>query len=92
MIDNSKLLNAIGRSLVLFSKYFVQTIILVGLPVLVYIPILILQYKTPYIINHVFPEFVLVIAISAAIISSLVIDILITTSTTFLYLKVKEKR
>jgi hypothetical protein len=92
MIDNLKLVKAIGRSLAMFARYFVQTITLVSLPVLVYIPIIILQYKTPYIIEHVFPEFVLLIAIFAAIMSSLVIDILITTSTTFLYLKVKDNK
>jgi len=90
MIDNIKLLRAMGRSLKLFAKYFGQTITLVGLPILVYIPIIILQYKTSFIINRVFPEFVLVIAIFSAIISALVTDILITISTAFLYLKLKE--
>jgi len=90
IIAKEKLFKAIIKSFVLFIKLFIPTIILITLPVLFYIPILVLQYNTSYLINNVFPESVLILAFVSIIISSLVVDFLITVSTTFLYLKNKE--
>lgn len=90
MIENMKLFKAIGKSALLFVKLFLPTVALVGLPILIYIPIITLQFNTPYLINRLFPESVLYICIAAVIINSLVIDLLITISTTILFLQNKE--
>lgn len=90
IVENKNLFKVIIESFVLFTKLFIPTMVLVILPILLYIPIIVLQYNTSCLINNVFPESVLIISFVSLIISSLVIDFLITVSTTFLYLKNKE--
>jgi hypothetical protein len=86
MIEKEKTFKAIIRSFVLFKKLAVPTIILVGLPMLFYIPILVLSYNSAFLIDKIFPEFVILVSFLGILISSLVIDILVTVSTTNLYL------
>lgn len=90
IIEKQKLIKAVIGSFVLFKKLFIPTLILVGLPMLVYIPIIILNSKTAFLIDKVFPEFILLVSFLSIIISSLVIDTIVTISTTFLYLLSKE--
>lgn len=90
MIGNKKLLGALRGSLMFFVKYPRQTLLIAALPFLIYIPIIILQYRTEYLINNVFPEIVLYVAYASAILSSLVIDVLVTTSASIFYLNNKE--
>jgi hypothetical protein len=87
MLEDSKLFVALGRSVVLFFKLFIPTVVLIGLPLLTYIPVIVLQYNTPLLISKVFPEAVLYVCIIAAILNSFVIDMLITVSTTVLFLQ-----
>ena len=90
IIEKQKLIKAVIGSFVLFKKLFIPTLILVGLPMLVYIPIIILNSKTAFLIDKVFPEFILLVSFLSIIISSLVIVTIVTVSTTFLYLASKE--
>ena len=90
IIDNEKLIKSIIKSLALFKSLFIPTIILVGLPVLVYIPIIVLKYNTTFLINRIFPEFILWVAILGIIVNAL-IDLIITTSCTVVYLINKDK-
>ena len=90
IIEKQKLIKAIIGSFLLFKKLFIPTLILVGLPMLVYIPIIILNSKTAFLIDKVFPEFILLVSFLSIIISSLVIDTIVTISTTFLYFAHKE--
>jgi hypothetical protein len=90
IIGQEKLIQSIGKSFLLFKKLFIPTLILVGLPMLIYIPILVLSYNTAFLIDKLFPEFILVVLFLSTIVSSLVIDPLITVSTTLLYLTQKE--
>ncbi len=91
LIEKQKLIRSITKSFVLFKELFIPTIILVGLPMLLYIPVLFLESNSAFLIERVFPEAVLFVAILGTIISSLVIDPLIIVSTTVLYLLKKEK-
>ena len=91
IIEKEKLIKAIIKSFALFKKLFVPTLILVGLPMLLYIPIIILQYKSAILMSRLFPEAILLVSILGLVISSLVIDPIVTISTTFLYLLNKEK-
>ncbi len=74
----------------LFFKSFFPTIMLVGIPMLAYVPIIILQYNTLFIINKFYPELVLFVAFLNVLITSLFVDVLITVSTTLYYLKKKD--
>ncbi|MFA5101233.1 MAG: hypothetical protein WC547_10150 [Candidatus Omnitrophota bacterium] len=90
MLGNQKLFKAIWQSFVFFGKHIWQTLLIVILPFLFYIPVIILQYKTAYLIDNVFPEVVLIIAYSGIIISSLIVDLFVTMSATLYYLNNKE--
>jgi len=92
IIDNEKLIRAMLRSVLLFKKLFFQTIALVGLPMLIAVPFIILQYKSAFLIDRLFPESVLLLLFATSIVSSLIIDSLITVSTTVLYLMNKENQ
>ncbi|MFH1128459.1 MAG: hypothetical protein V1699_03500 [Candidatus Omnitrophota bacterium] len=91
IIEKEKLIKAIFRSFIFFKKLFVPTIILVSLPMLILIPISVLSYNTPFLINKFFPELILYIAFLGMAVNSLIVDPLITVSTAFLYLQVKKK-
>lgn len=86
LIEGETLTKAILKSFALFKKFFIKTIVLVGLPMLAYIPIIVLQSDPAFLIDRLFPEAVLFVAIFSLIISSLVIDLSITLTTTHLYL------
>ncbi|MBU2541249.1 MAG: hypothetical protein KJ593_05045 [Candidatus Omnitrophica bacterium] len=92
IIDNKNLFKAIGNSIVFFLKKFIATLILVGLPMLLYIPIIILNANKLFLINKFFPEFILFVVGISIIIGSLIIDPLIIMSTTLLYLGHKKSQ
>jgi len=92
IIDNEKLIRAMLRSILLFKKLFFQTLGIVGLPMLIAVPFIILQYKSAFLIDRLFPESVLLLLFVSSIVSSLIIDALITVSTTVLYLMNKENQ
>ena len=91
IIGQEKLIQSIGKSFLLFKKLFIPTLILVGLPMLIYIPIMVLSYNTDFLIDKLFPEFILWVAFLNTVVSSLIIDPLVTVSTALLYLENKAK-
>ena len=91
LIGEETLTKAVLKSFILFKKLFLKTIILVGLPMLLYIPIILLQSDSTFLITRLFPEAVLLVAILSLLISSLIIDFLITLTATNLYLMHKDE-
>ena len=90
MIEKEKLSMVILKSLKFFAKFPIPTIFLIGLPVLLYLPIIFLQLETSFLISNFFPELVLYICVAASIINAIVIDSLITFSTVILFLQNKD--
>jgi hypothetical protein len=90
IIEKEKLVKAIIKSLLLFKKLFVPTLILVGLPMLFYIPVIVLEYNSTILIGRTFPEIILWVLSLGTIVSSLVVDPLVTISTAVLYLMYRE--
>ena len=86
IIGQDKLFASVIKSFRLFRKFFIPTITLVGLPMLLYIPFVVLSNNTAFLIDRFFPEVVLYVLILGAIFSSLVFDVFVTISTAFLYL------
>jgi hypothetical protein len=91
IIEKEKLVESIIKSFGLYKKFFLRTLLLVGLPMLTYIPILVLIHNAAFLINTVFPEYVLLVLFIGLIMSALVIDVLVTVSTAWFYLLNKEK-
>ena len=50
-----------------------------------------IDFNIPFLIDRVFPEFVLIVLLLNIAVSSLFIDVLVTVSTAYLYLFAKEK-
>ncbi len=91
LLEKETLIKAVLKSFVLFKKLFLKTIILVGLPMLLYIPSIVLQSDPSFLIVRLFPESVLLVVILNLIVSSLIIDLLITLTATHLYLMHKDE-
>lgn len=89
MIDKEKLIKAIFKSFLFFKKFFFATLLLVGLPMLVYIPITVLEHNSVVLIQKLFPEIILLLLLLGIAVSSLVIDLLVTISAAVLYLDFK---
>jgi hypothetical protein len=91
IIEKEKLIKSLIKSFVLFKKLFIPTVILVGLPMLFYVPIVILESKSDFLIMQLFPESVLLVLVLGCAVSSLVIDAVVTVGTTWLYLMHREQ-
>ncbi len=91
LIDNEKLIKAVFRSFMLFKKLFLQTLVIVTLPSLLYIPFIIINYNTPFLIQNLFPEVVLLVLIAGLTVNSIVIDCMMTTTSTALFMFNKEQ-
>lgn len=83
--EKRKLIQSIRRGFSTTRKYFLATLIFLLLPSLIYIPILILRGKSIGLMNRFFPEVVLIV-LGIGIILSVLIDCVVTCSTTVLFL------
>ncbi len=90
MLENKKFFKSLGDALLLFERLFIFTFLLVGIPLLAYIPIIILNYNTMALIKGSFPELVLIISFLGIIVSSLFINPLITASATLIFLETRQ--
>lgn len=90
MLKDEKLTKSILGSLVLFKRLCFRTLVLVGLPMCLLIPITVLGHNTPFLINRFFPEVILLVSFLDIIVSSLLIDPLVSVSATILYLAADE--
>jgi len=91
MIGKEKVIAAIIKSFILFKRLFVSTVLLVSIPMFLYIPVAILGYNNNILMDKFFPEITLWVLVLGALVMSLVIDALVTVSTTVLYLENKDK-
>lgn len=91
ILGEEKFFKILGKSFGFFKRNFIYTFCLVGLPMLIYIPIIILNYNTAFLVYRLFPELVFWIALLGIIFSSLIIDPLVTVSTAVFYLHKNKK-
>lgn len=92
VIGNEKLLKALWKSLVLCKRLFITTIIIVTVTLLMFVPVLTLIYNSAFLINKLFPEFILYVLIAGVIVNSLIIDLCLTLFTTNIYLLYSDAR
>lgn len=90
MIQEKKPIKAILESFKLFGRYQRTTFLLIFLPMLIYLPIMVLNFNNAFLIETIFPEFIIIVTLLGAIVNSLIIDPLVTVSTAILYLYHKE--
>ncbi|MEK6564637.1 MAG: hypothetical protein AABZ65_06390 [Candidatus Omnitrophota bacterium] len=89
IIEERKIFPAIKRSVSFCLGALLPTLVLVALPTIIYIPMLILKSKLSFLMSKIFPEAVLIFIVSGIVIS-VIIDCLVTSSTTILFLNKKE--
>ncbi len=86
VLDKEKLWKSIFKSLVFFKRNMLSTLILVGLPMLIYLPFSLLLQKPVFLMNKFFPEIVAYIIFVGIAVNYLLIDPLITTCSALFYL------
>ncbi len=91
VIENKKFFAAIKRGMSIFKQNFLPSLVLVGLPSLLFIPLMILKSRAPLFMGKFFPEIVLFI-LGLGVVVTVLIDCLITCSTTVLFLGQKESQ
>jgi hypothetical protein len=90
IIEKHNFLKAIFKSFALFKKLFIYTILLVGLPMLIYTPIIVLNYNTVFLIKKFSPELIPIISFIGIFITTIIIDPLITISATLTVLETRK--
>ncbi len=92
VIDGKKAIKALAGSFIFFKKNFFITIFLVTLPMLIFIPFIILQQNSAFLVEKFFPEIILIILYAGILLNSIIIDFLVTTSATIFYLKNRQEK
>jgi len=89
IIEKRNILSSIKRGLWFLKRFFFPTLLLVMVPVLLYLPVMLLKQNLGQLVNKFFPE-IIVIVLGAGIFITLIIDILTTACPTVIFLKEKK--
>lgn len=92
ILEKEKLWKSILKSISFFKERWLTTLILVGLPMLVYTPFSILLQQPLFLITKFFPEFVAYVILLGIIVNFLFIDPLITVSAALFYLSHRKEK
>jgi len=90
MLEKKKFFRSLADAFLLFERLCIFTFLLVGIPLLSYIPIIIFNFNTMSLIQSFFPELVLIISFLGIIVSDLFINPIITASATLVFLETRE--
>jgi hypothetical protein len=85
VMTDKKFFGAIIGSFKFFARHIGLTLLLVGLPMLISIPLIILNYNGPYLMVTFLPEIILWLGVLGIVVNSLLIDPLITLTTAAYY-------
>ena len=85
IIEKGKFLSALKQGLLFLKKFFIASVVLTMVPSLLYIPLVVSTHYLPKLIKTFSPEIVIVYLV-LGILVAFIIEILITCSTTLLYL------
>jgi hypothetical protein len=85
LIKDVKFIGAIIGSVKFFVRNFFLTLLMVGLPMLIAIPLVFLNYNGPYLMDTFAPEIILWVGILGIVVNSLLLDPMITLSTAAYY-------
>lgn len=91
VVNNNKLIASLKNSFVFFTHHLFLTFILVGLPIVLYLPVGIFLNNPGTLIEAILPESVLVMCYISILVNYLVIDPLITASSTVVFLAARNE-
>lgn len=86
VIEKKDFIASLKRGLSFLKHFFTATFILVMMPLAFYLPVVFLKQHLSGMVERMFPEMILIVMIGGLIVL-FVIDLLITVSCTFLFLK-----
>lgn len=91
VVEKSKLVPALRSNLIALSRLAGPAVVLLLVPSMLYLPVLIVKTKIGGLMNKFSPEIVLVV-LAAGVVASFLVDTLVITSTTLLYLHTKNQK
>jgi hypothetical protein len=91
IIDKSKLLPALKSNVVVLARLALPAIVLLLIPSLLYFPVLIVKMEIGTLMGKFSPEIALVV-LAAGVVASFLVDTLVITSTTLLYVHTKNRK
>lgn len=91
VIRGKKFLPALGRGIVLFFKRFVPTMVVVTVPMILYIPVTMLRGNISFLAEKFTPEIVGLVLLAGIVVGTLIVDVLLTTATTLIFLEAKDE-
>ena len=90
IIKNKNIFVAFKDNIIVIFKLFFPTMVLGLIPVCLYIPTVLLKAKTAFLVNALFPEVILGVVV-IGIIASVVVEVLVITATTVLFVNKEVK-
>ena len=91
VIKGKKFLPALGRGMLLFFRLFVRTIVVVAVPMILYIPVTMLRGNISFLADKFMPEVVGIVLLIGILVGTLVVDLLLTTATTLIFLEATDE-
>jgi hypothetical protein len=92
LTTEKKFIGAMAGSFMFFIKNPVVTLLLVGIPLLISVPLIFLNYNAAYLMGPFSPEIILWLGFLGIIVNSLILDPLITLTTATFYLEKRAKQ
>lgn len=86
IIKNKNIFSSLKENFIVVAKLFFPTLVLGLVPALLYVPTIMLKAKTVFLIDTFFPEIIIGVVV-ASIVVAVIVDALVTTSTTVLFVK-----
>jgi hypothetical protein len=85
LTTDKKFIGAIMASAKFFVKNAILTLFLVGIPMLIAVPLIFLNYNGPYLMAKIAPEIVFWLGVLGIVVNSLILDPLVTLTTAAYY-------
>jgi len=87
VIKGKKFLAALWSGVVLFAKNALRTLVLVGVPMLLYIPVTIVRSNTNTLADKFGPESIVFVLFVGVLIATFIVDALVTVATTLFFIE-----
>jgi len=92
LTTEKKFIGAIAGSFMFFIKNISITLLLVGIPLLISVPLIFLNYNAAYLMGPFSPEVILWLGFAGIVVNSLILDPMITLTTAAFYLEKRGKK
>lgn len=92
VLKGKKFIPAFLSGIKLFIKLFVSTLALAGLPMVLYIPNILLRSNLGFLSDKFSPEVTVGVLFFGIIMGTMIVDLIITISTTILFLEVADEK